>query len=58
MKKNFFLCLKKFKTLKNSIFSFIETHKFDGIEIDWKWPAGPSGSPNDKQNFATLLKVI
>ena len=35
---------------------FIETHDFDGIEIDWKWPGGSSGNPNDRQNFALLLK--
>ena len=43
--------------IKNAL-AFIKEHNFDGIEIDWKWPCGQSGSSNDKQNLPLLLKVI
>ena len=43
--------------IKNTL-DFIREHNFDGIEIDWKWPCGQSGSSNDKQNLPLLLKVI
>jgi GH18 family chitinase len=36
---------------------FIDTHNFDGIDIDWQYPNGASGGPFDKQNFILLLKV-
>ena len=36
---------------------FIKEHNFDGVELDWKWPCGQSGSSNDKQNLPLLLKV-
>jgi len=42
--------------IKNTL-DFIKEHNFDGIEIDWKWPCGQSGSSNDKQNLPLLLKV-
>ncbi len=35
----------------------METHGFDGIDIDWQYPNGASGGPFDKQNFMLLLKV-
>jgi len=47
---------KKLLYLTEYFPSFIEEHRFDGVELDWKWPAGVDGSPNDKQNFALLLK--
>jgi hypothetical protein len=43
--------------IKNTL-AFIKEHNFDGIEIDWKWPCGQSGSSSDKQNLPLLLKVI
>jgi chitinase len=36
---------------------YIETHSFDGVEIDWKWPCGQYGGPEDRDNFGYLLKV-
>ena len=36
---------------------YINTNGFDGIEIDWRWPNGASGTTDDKINFISLLKV-
>ncbi|CAF0742069.1 unnamed protein product [Brachionus calyciflorus] len=37
---------------------YIEDNSFDGIEIEWRWPAGPSGSLADKENLILLLKDL
>jgi chitinase len=42
--------------IKN-ILEYISNHKFDGVDIDWQYPNGPNGHPEDKQNYAILLKV-
>lgn len=40
-----------------NVIDYIQENKFDGIEIEWRWPNGPAGSLSDKENLATLLKV-
>ncbi|XP_061387090.1 chitinase-3-like protein 1 [Musca vetustissima] len=42
-----------------SSLAFIKQHGFDGLDIDWEYPAQRDGSsPQDKQNFVTLLKEL
>ena len=40
-----------------SAISFARTHSFDGVDIDWEYPAhaGQGGRPQDKANFVFLL---
>ena len=40
-----------------SAISFARTHSFDGVDIDWEYPAhaGQGGRPQDKTNFVFLL---
>ncbi|XP_073847079.1 probable chitinase 10 [Musca autumnalis] len=43
----------------DSAVAFIKQYGFDGLDIDWEYPAQREGSsPQDKQNFVTLLKEL
>jgi len=44
-------------TFVNSIVSFLETHGFDGIDLDWEFPGdyGRGGYPDDKRTYANLV---
>lgn len=42
-----------------SVSRFFDSHNFDGIDIDWEFPAQKDGSSeNDKENFVTLLNEL
>ena len=42
----------------DSAIRFAREHKFDGVDIDWEYPAEPTrgGRPQDTKNFTLLLK--
>ena len=43
--------------IKNSI-RFLRQHQFDGLDLDWEYPAArDGGEPEDKKNYATFIKV-
>ena len=49
------------QTFAQNALSFINTHKFDGIDIDWEYPGyegTAGGSPGDVQNYLPFLKVL
>ena len=46
------------KVFIRSVMDFLNQHKFDGLDVDWEYPANRGGKPEDKNNFSTLLKEL
>lgn len=46
------------KTFVKSVVDFCLKYGFDGLDMDWEYPANRGGVPQDKQNFITLLKEL
>ncbi|XP_063610181.1 chitinase-3-like protein 1 [Penaeus indicus] len=48
----------KRKTFVDSSVNLIRKHKFDGLDMDWEYPAARGGVPEDKENFIILLQEL
>lgn len=49
---------KRAKFAQN-VATFCKIYKFDGIDIDWEYPARRDGNvANDKENFVLLLEEL
>ncbi|QUI23555.1 glycoside hydrolase family 18 protein [Vallitalea pronyensis] len=50
------------KCFVDSAVTFMRTHNFDGIDIDWEYPgssyAGIVSRPEDRENFTLMLKLL
>ncbi|KAG8182777.1 hypothetical protein JTE90_018651, partial [Oedothorax gibbosus] len=42
----------------SSVVTFLRKYGFDGIDINWAYPANNGGRPEDKQNFIILLREL
>ncbi|XP_052092422.1 putative leucine-rich repeat-containing protein DDB_G0290503 [Mytilus californianus] len=42
----------------NSTIEFLRKRNFDGLDIDWEYPATRGGPPQDKINLASLMKEM
>lgn len=47
-------------TCINAMISWVRTHNFDGIDLDWEYPAWEElgGRPQDKENFVSLVQEL
>lgn len=41
-----------------SVMRFVVTYDFDGFDFDWEYPTERGGLPEDRENFAELLKLL
>ncbi|XP_026316249.1 probable chitinase 2 [Hyposmocoma kahamanoa] len=41
-----------------SVLVFLDTYKFDGLDLDWEYPAIRDGRPIDKVNYVSLVKEL
>lgn len=41
-----------------SVLRFIVAYGFDGVDFDWEYPGQYGGIPEDRENFAELLRLL
>jgi len=45
-------------TFANSVVTFLESHGFDGIDLDWEYPVTRQGTPEDYANYPLLCEAL
>jgi len=48
----------KRRTFVMSAVKFVDQHNFDGLDLDWEYPAKRGGVTEDKQNFIKLIQDL
>ncbi|XP_045508158.1 probable chitinase 2 [Colias croceus] len=41
-----------------SVMTFLDTYKFDGLDLDWEYPTRRDGNPEDKVNYVSMVKEL
>ncbi|KAF4532930.1 hypothetical protein B566_EDAN015642 [Ephemera danica] len=42
----------------NNLYNFVKLHEFNGLDLDWEYPAQRGGAPEDKENFVLLIREL
>ncbi|XP_033215238.1 acidic mammalian chitinase-like [Belonocnema kinseyi] len=42
----------------SNIVAFLKQYNFNGLDVDWEYPAQRGGKPSDKENFVILLREL
>lgn len=42
----------------DSVLPFLKSQDFDGLDLDWEYPAHRGGKPEDKENFDSLMAEL
>lgn len=52
--------LDRRKKFVNSVIDFVNRYNFDGVDMDWEFPADPgyNGRPQDRKNFVELIRDL
>jgi chitinase len=47
------------KTFIKHAIRFLRQYQFDGLDLDWEYPASREGGvPEDKKNYAIFIQVL
>ncbi|XP_074603802.1 chitotriosidase-1-like [Brevipalpus obovatus] len=46
------------KIFVQSVLDLLEKYSFDGLDVDWEYPASRGGRPEDRENFISLLSDL
>ena len=49
--------LSVFRFARSTV-SYLRRHGFNGLDVDWEYPAGRGSPPHDKVKFSLLIQVI
>lgn len=41
-----------------SVAAYLDEHGFDGLDLDWEYPAARGGVPQDKESYVLLLQEL
>ncbi|XP_063623035.1 acidic mammalian chitinase-like [Cydia splendana] len=45
-------------TLVSNLYNYIDSNGFDGLDLDWEYPAQRGGADTDKEQFVTFVKEL
>ncbi|XP_046551782.1 chitotriosidase-1-like [Haliotis rubra] len=45
-------------TFAGNAIKFLRSRNFDGLDVDWEFPATRGGSPSDKQRFTRMIQLL
>jgi len=48
---------KNMEAFALEVIRYLRMHNFDGLDVNWEYPATRGSPPEDKHNFAELLEV-
>lgn len=48
---------KNINTFAGNAINFLRSRNFDGLDVDWEFPAARGSSPSDRQRFTRMIQV-